>query len=306
MFCIGPTAALRISSSSSTRTCVGRPPARRRCTSSGPPREREVVAVHRADQRQVGQRLRRVARHPATDRVVLLRQQADVVGQADEDVEDLGRPLDVVGAREGVGEPERAGEERVLVAGDAVVRALGAGSGAAGRGRSRARRGSPRACDRRRGSSAGRKPTWASCSSAASVCSAPYDCTNVCRSAFQPCARTSAWMASRSARQRSTGASSPCFSAARTARSTAAHAITFECVKCRGSPRTSQMPRSGLRASAPSRSSTRCRCSDQESSVSAQPAPRARARGRTSPRRARRSAPGRPPRSRLRTGRDPA
>ena len=53
---------------------------------------------------------------------------------------------------------------------------------------------------------------------------------------------TSAWIVSRSARQRSTGPFNPNASAARTPRSNATHTITFEYVKCRGSPRTSQMP----------------------------------------------------------------
>ena len=37
----------------------------------------------------------------------------------------------------------------------------------------------------------------------------------------------------------------PNFSTVFTARSTATHAITFECTKCRRLPRTSQMPSSG-------------------------------------------------------------
>ena len=50
----------------------------------------------------------------------------------------------------------------------------------------------------------------------------------------EPCAGSPRGPASRSARQRSSGASRPCFSTARTARSKAAHTITREWVKCRG------------------------------------------------------------------------
>ena len=57
--------------------------------------------------------------------------------------------------------------------------------------------------------------------------------------------QTSSWIASRSARQWSTGPSRPNCSALFTARSNATHAMTFECVKCCGGPRTSQMPWSG-------------------------------------------------------------
>ena len=260
------------------------------------PLHREVVAVHRAHQGEVGQRLRHVPGHAPADRVVLLGEEADVVREAGQDVEHLRRPVDVVHPGEGVGEPERACQERVLVAGHAVVGVLGAVAEQEPRcDLSSARM--ARTVLRMRGSSDGRNPTWASCSSDASVCVAPYDWTNVSRSASQACARTSAWIASRSVRQRSIGASSPWCSAARTARSTAAQAITFECVKCRGSPRTSQIPRSGSR-----------QCSQQVVDEVAlqrpgvvglgdarRPAP---ARARTSPRRARRSASARRPRSR--------
>ena len=70
---------------------------------------------------------------------------------------------------------------------------------------------------------------------------------NACFSSLQPCSSTSAWISSRSARQRSTGPSRPNSSWKRTARSKATQAITFECVKCRAGPRTSQMPASSCR-----------------------------------------------------------
>ena len=57
-------------------------------------------------------------------------------------------------------------------------------------------------------------------------------------------------------RQRSTGPSRPNSSWARTARSNATHAITFEWVKCRYGPRTSQMPASGWRQPSSSHSSS--------------------------------------------------
>ena len=51
----------------------------------------------------------------------------------------------------------------------------------------------------------------------------------------------------RTSRQRSRGPARPNSSIERTARSNATHAITFECVKWRRPPRTSQMPSSGSR-----------------------------------------------------------
>ena len=78
-----------------------------------------------ADQGQVRERLWEVARHPRAGDVVLLAEQADVVGESQQA---LHQPPRVVGtAREGVRrhQPERAGQERVLVAGDAVDAGLG-------------------------------------------------------------------------------------------------------------------------------------------------------------------------------------
>ena len=62
-----------------------------------------------------------------------------------------------------------------------------------------------------------------------------------------PRGRPASWISSRSARQRSTGPSRPNCSTVLMARSKATQAITFEWVKCRRGPRTSQIPSSGSR-----------------------------------------------------------
>ena len=105
---------------------------------------------------------------------------------------------------------------------------------------------------------AGRKPTSGSSNRLASSSGEPYDCVNEPRSASKPCSHTSAWISSRSARQRSTGPSSPWSSTERTARSNATQAITFEWTKWRRLPRISQMPSSGSRQTASSHSSSAC------------------------------------------------
>ena len=70
-----------------------------------------------------------------------------------------------------------------------------------------------------------------------------------------------------------TGPASPCCSTARTARSNVAHIITREWVKCRGSPRISQMPLSG-RSNCSAAYCTRCFSNGQENADSVNPASR--------------------------------
>ena len=65
--------------------------------------------------------LREVADLAAEARVVLLREQADVVGEAGEPVEQLVRLVVAADQREAVGQPERAGQERPLAGWQAVV-----------------------------------------------------------------------------------------------------------------------------------------------------------------------------------------
>ena len=62
------------------------------------------------------------------------------------------------------------------------------------------------------------------------------------RSASTPWMSTAAWISSRSRSHSATGASSPSSSARRSPRSSATQHMTFECTKCRGRSRDSQMP----------------------------------------------------------------
>ena len=86
-----------------------------------------------------------------------------------------------------------------------------------------------------------------------------------------------------------------------TARSNATHASTFECVKWRRGPRTSQIPSSGS-SHAPSRNSIRLRCSDHAWSSAGEAVRCAPGAARPSPRRTRRAGTARARRSRSRTG----
>ena len=147
--------------------------------------------------------------------------------------------------REVVGVPERAGQERPLAGGEAVDVRLGLVAGDEPVGHQVGAR-SPRPSRRTRGSSAGRKPTSGIISRLASSCFDPYDWTNEFRARRRsPRGRPARGSASRTARQRSTGPSSRNCSTDLTARSNATQAITFEWVKCRRGPRTSQIPSSG-------------------------------------------------------------
>src|SRR6476620_6018692 len=68
----------------------------------------------RADESEVGERLREVAEEALRLRVVLLRQQAEVVRKAGEPLEERQRLLVPSQQLVTVGEPERAGEEHAL------------------------------------------------------------------------------------------------------------------------------------------------------------------------------------------------
>ena len=80
---------------------------------------------------------------------------------------------------------------------------------------------------------------------------------------------------SRAARQRSTGPLRPNCSTARTARSKPTQAMTFECTKCRGSPRISHSDWSGS-SQLPSSSSSTTRCNAQALSCALRPDARSR------------------------------
>src|SRR4029450_7043532 len=82
-----------------------------RCSDSG----------RRADQGEMAERLREVPDLSLPSHVVLFGQQAEIVGQADEPLEQGTRLRDSAGGRERADQPERAGEELSLVAGEPVV-----------------------------------------------------------------------------------------------------------------------------------------------------------------------------------------
>ena len=143
------------------------------------------------------------------DRVVLLRQQADVVAQVEQALEQLARLGVPALQRQRVGQPERARQEHALAGLDAVHRRRRCAAGSAGRARRRsARAASPRPSRRTAGRSAAGIPTDGISSTLASSSSESYDCVNACFSSLQPRASTSAWISSRSSRQRSTGPAS--------------------------------------------------------------------------------------------------
>lgn len=73
----------------------------------------------------------------------------------------------------------------------------------------------------------------------------PNDCVNERWSSSHPCFSTAALISSAAAFHASTWSWAPSRSASVMARSSATQHITFEWTKCRGSPRTSQMPLSG-------------------------------------------------------------
>src|SRR5688572_23152969 len=66
------------------------------------------------DQRNVGEGLRKVAEETPGDRIVLLGKQADVVGEAEEALEQRARFVHAALQAKVVGEPEAAGEEHAL------------------------------------------------------------------------------------------------------------------------------------------------------------------------------------------------
>src|SRR5919108_3859179 len=75
----------------------------------------------RADQGEVAECLWEVADLPLPRHVVLLGEQAEIVGQAEEPLEERAGLLDAAVECESAHEPERAGEELPFVAGQPVV-----------------------------------------------------------------------------------------------------------------------------------------------------------------------------------------
>ena len=201
--------------------------------------------ARRIDQRDVRERLREVADKAACARVVLLREEAHVVAQADERARrasslprgdpggnscrpartcTAGTPLRLPGARRRPNRSHNAARDRWRPR--AVARSRAPSLRPAGR----SRRESPPS-----GSSAG----WRRASSIRrSPRTSPSASRNPDRRPRRGCDRAGRATAR-------AGRPGPSVSRRRTARSNATHAITFECVNCLGGPRTSQMPWSG-------------------------------------------------------------
>ena len=113
-----------------------------------------------ADEREVGERLREVAELAAGDRVVFLGEQADVVAEVEQPLEQLARLVVPALQRQHLDEPERAGEEDALAGGQPVDVAVvvRAGSGSTSPSTVSSRR-IASTVETNRSSSAGRNPT---------------------------------------------------------------------------------------------------------------------------------------------------
>ena len=85
------------------------------CRALGP-----AVVEDRVDQGDVAEGLREVAHEALGLHIILLRDQTDIVADADQPLDQRTRLLAAVQADEVVGIPERAGQERALVAGQPV------------------------------------------------------------------------------------------------------------------------------------------------------------------------------------------
>ncbi len=199
----------------------------------------------RVDEREVRERLREVAEQPLGSRVVLLRQQPHVVAQSSSRSNSSRASRRAPAARgrrrartSTAGTPPR---RRQAVHAPSSRRAVARTKPSTISSRSIASHRPDM-----RGSVAGRKPTRGIIRTLASSSSDPYDCVNAACARLEAPRRPRRGSLSRVARQRSTGPrSSELARRDRTARSNATQAITFEWVKWRRGPRTSQMPLSG-------------------------------------------------------------
>ena len=72
------------------------------------------------DEREVGECLREVAKLPESDRIVLLRQQPDIIAQVKETLEELARLVGLALQREYPRQPERARKGDSVAADKAV------------------------------------------------------------------------------------------------------------------------------------------------------------------------------------------
>ena len=201
----------------------------------------------RVDERHVGERLREIADQPPRHRVVLLGQQAEVVAEVEQPLEELAGIVVAPEHAQAVGQPERAGEERALPAAQAVDLTGVHGPvaedevalhqlpldrldrppdpGVAGRQEADQRDHQQAGVELVRAVVLGEGPLLGV---EALVADLVVDLLRI-------------------ALHRSTGPSEPYCSMVLMARSMATHAMTFEWVKCRRGPRTSQIPSSGSR-----------------------------------------------------------
>ena len=221
----------------------------------------------RVDQRHVGEGLGEVSDQSTGHRVVLLGQQAQVVAQVEQAIEELAGIVLAAEQGQAVGQPERAGQERPLAAGQPVdvagvdgpvaedevtlhqlpLDGLDGGPHPGVRGREEPHQGD-------------HQQAGVQLVRAVVLGEAPLSTLN-------PWSHTWSWISWRMARQRSTGPSVPYSSTVRMARSMATHAITLEWVKWRRGPRTSQIPSSGSRQPV-SRNSISASCSSQAGPLS--------------------------------------
>ncbi len=85
-----------------------------------------MIRAGRLDQREVRERLREVAEVPAGVGVELLGVEAERRGDPQQPLHQVARPLQLADDRERRDQPERADQERALLAGQAVVGLVGA------------------------------------------------------------------------------------------------------------------------------------------------------------------------------------
>ena len=198
------------------------------------PRVRLGERPSRVDERHVAERLREVADAGGRARVVLLGQQPDIVAQRQQPLEQLARLVAAADQREVVGQPERARRNAPSPGGSPSTPSRRRSCSAARSRRSSSSRSIASTVPRTRGSSARQEADQRDHQQArVELARAVVLGERACAPRRSPASQTSAWISSRSARQRSTGPSRPNSSTALTARSNATHAITFECVKCR-------------------------------------------------------------------------
>ena len=197
-----------------------------------------LIAVF--DQTDMAERLRKIAQHAASARVVFLCEQTEIILQCKQALEKHARIIETLLQDVIVRQPETAGEESALAWRQTVERHQRCRSASLSRHRAQAAAGSPPACRAR----ADRLP--AESGKARSVGGWRQDGAtrrigqSLPSSGSKPLWQTSPWISSAICRQRGDALMSPAAFAIIAARSNATQAITFECVKCRRPPRASR------------------------------------------------------------------